>query len=284
MRLIAQRQPLGVVTVSAWRMVVAAVALVVALAVTRGFRDLRDLMQRRPVTAVAVGACTGAYQALYFGAVVDVGVTVSTVVALGLAPALLTVAESVASRRAPGRMRVAVLVAALAGLGLVTVSAGAETTGPRPLLGVLLATASGTTYALATGIGRPLTGITTPLALTTASSTAGALLLVPFALLTGGPRLPDTPAVAGLLVYLGVATLAVAYALLYAGLRTVTGSAALVATLLEPVTAAVLAAVLLGERLGLWGLVGAGLVLAAVAGLEDAAEEGGSVPEGPAPL
>ena len=45
-------------------------------------------------------------------------------------------------------------------------------------------------------------------------------------------------------------TLAVAYGLLYAGLRTVEGSAAVVATLLEPVTAAVLAAVVLGERLG----------------------------------
>jgi DME family drug/metabolite transporter len=284
MRLLADRQPLGVTTVSAWRMVIAAAALLLALAVTRGFADLRALMRRRPLTAVAVGACTGAYQALYFGAVIDVGVTVSTVVALGLAPALLTTAESIAARRAPSRLRVAVLVAALAGLGLVSVSAGAETTGPRPLLGVLLAAASGTTYAVATGIGRPLTGLTTPLALATASSTAGAVVLVPFALLVGGPRLPDGPVVAGLLAYLGVATLAVAYALLYAGLRSVTGSAALVATLLEPLTAAVLAALLLGERLGLLGLVGAGLILVAVTGLEEPDADDGPVPEGPAPL
>ena len=85
----------------------------------------------------------------------------------------------------------------------------------------------------------------------------------------------------GLLLYLGVLTLAVAYGLLYAGLRTVVGSAALIATLLEPVTAAVLAAVVLGERLGLLGLVGAALILVAVAGLES---DDGEVPEGPAPL
>lgn len=284
MRLIADRQPMGVTTVSAWRMVVAALALVVALAVTRGFRDLVALMRRRPLTAIAVGACTGAYQALYFGAVVDVGVTVSTVVALGLAPALLTVAESIAARRFPSRVRVSVLAAALAGLGLVSVSAGSDTTGPRPLLGVLLAAASGTTYAVATGIGRPLTSITTPFSLAAASSTAGAVLLVPLALVAGGPRLPNGPDVLGLLVYLGVATLAVAYALLYAGLRTVTGSAALVATLLEPLTAALLAAALLGERLGVLGLVGAGLILVAVAGFEDTDAEDGPVPEGPAPL
>ena len=86
---------------------------------------------------------------------------------------------------------------------------------------MLLAAGSGTTYAVATGIGRPLTGLTSPLALTTATSTSGALALLPFGLLGGGPAHRTRPAVAGLLVYLGVATLAVAYALLYAGLRTV---------------------------------------------------------------
>ena len=202
-------------------------------------------------------------------------------VALCVAPVLLTTGESIAARTRPSGTRVLVLAAALGGLVLVSASAGPSSGGSHPVLGVLLAAGSGTTYAVATGIGRPLTGLTTPLALTTATSTAGALALLPFGVLGGGPYLPHTPAVAGLLVYLGVATLAVAYALLYAGLRTVQGSAALVATLLEPLTAAVLAAVLLGERLGRLGVV---LILAAVAGLEEESDEDGPVPEGPAPL
>lgn len=284
MQLIHDREPMSVLVVSTWRMALAALVLVAALLVTRGFADLRKLLRERPGTAVFVGACTGAYQALYFGAVLAVGVTVSTVVALGLAPVLLTLGESIAARRRPATLRVIVLTAALAGLVLVSADAGASTTGPHPVLGVLLAAASGTTYALATGIGRPLTGMTTPLALTTATSTAGALALLPFGLLADGPRLPGDPEVLGLLVYLGVATLAVAYALLYAGLRTVTGSVALVATLLEPVTAFVLAAVLLGERLGLLGIFGAVLILAAVAGLEEEERDDGVVPEGPTPL
>jgi drug/metabolite transporter, DME family len=284
MQLIRDRAPMSVLVVSTWRMVLAALVLFAALLVTRGFADLRRLMRRRPGTAIVVGMCTGAYQALYFGAVLAVGVTVSTVVALGLAPVLLTLAESIAARQRPTRMRLLVLGAALGGLVLVSADAGTSTTGPHPLLGVLLAAASGSTYALATGIGRPLTGLTSPLALTTATSTAGALALLPFGLLAGGPYLPADPEVLGLLVYLGVATLAVAYALLYAGLRTVRGSAALVATLLEPVTAAVLAAIVLGERLGALGLVGAALILVAVAGLEEEEETGGAVPEGPTPL
>ena len=65
---------------------------------------------------------------------------------------------------------------------------------------------------------------------------------------------------------LGALTFALAYALLYSGLRTTSSSAAVVATLCEPVTAAVAAAVFLDERLGVWGIVGIALVVAAIAG------------------
>ena len=62
--------------------------------------------------------------------------------------------------------------------------------------------------------------------------------------------------------------MALAYGLLYAGLRTTTGSAAVVASLLEPVTAAVVAALVLDERLGVLGVLGTLLILAAVVGLD----------------
>jgi DME family drug/metabolite transporter len=198
--------------------------------------------------------------------VVNAGVTVSTVVALGLAPVLLTLAESISARRAPGTTRVLVLAAALGGLVLVSTAAGLSLTGPRPQLGILLAVASGATYAFATALGRPLTAVSSPLALATVTSCAGALGLLPLGLLAPGPHTSADPVVVGLLGYLGVMTLAVAYGLLYAGLRTVAGSAAVVATLLEPLTAAVLAAVVLGERTGVLGIVGGVLILLAVAG------------------
>ena len=63
-----------------------------------------------------------AYQGFCFVSVTQVGVAVSTVVSLGLAPVLLTVAESVRHRRAPAPSRLAVLGAALVGLVLVSVA------------------------------------------------------------------------------------------------------------------------------------------------------------------
>src|SRR5690606_25673357 len=93
--------------------------------------------------------------------------------------------------------------------------------------------------------------------------------------LRGDVVVTTDPVVVGTLLYLGVLTMALAYGLLYAGLRTADGSAAVVATLLEPVTAAVVAAAFLGERIGPGGVAGTLLVLAAVAGLGRRSPEAG---------
>ena len=263
--------PMSVVTISAWRMLVAAVVLVAVLLARRRLGSLRALLRQRPGPVVVVGACTAAYQALYFAAVVTAGVSVATVVSLGLAPVLVTTAEAVAARTRPRPDRLAVVGTALVGLVLVAGAAhGGD--GPRPALGVLLAAGSGAAYALTTVLGRSLAQGADPITLTTGTTTVGAVVLVPLALVAGlggdgGPLVSGDPVVVATLLYLGVLTMALAYGLLYAGLRTTTGGAAVVATLLEPVTAAVLAALLLDERLGVVGWLGAALVLVAVAGL-----------------
>ena len=272
-QLIREITPMSVLTISAYRMLVAAFVLLAAAVARRQLPGVRRLLREHPTYAVVVGVATATYQALYFASVVAVGVTVATVVSLGLAPVLLTIGEAVHARRRPDRGRLLVLVAALGGLLLVGSSAGLGTTGPHPLLGVLAAIGSGTAYALATAVGRPLARSTSPLVLTTTTTTVGALVLVPLGLLSGldawggSPVVPTDPGVVALLAYLGVMTMALAYGLLYAGLRTTTGSAAVIATLLEPVTAAALATLLLDERLGAAGIVGTALILLAVAGL-----------------
>lgn len=276
LQVISDRSPLSFVTISGYRMLIAAAVLVLAVVVLRRGAELVALLRDSPGVACLVGVGTGAYQALYFGAVVEVGVTVATVVSLGLAPVLLTAAEAVRHRRHPGVRRLLVLAAALAGLVLVSGAAGGAATGPRPWLGVALAVASGTTYAVTTALGRPLSQRTDPLALTTVATTAGAVALVPAALVVGGPFTTGDPVALGALGYLGVMTMALAYGLLYAGLRTTTSTAAVIASLLEPVTAAIVAALFLDERVGAVGVLGIVLVLAAVAGAgrEPVAEAG----------
>lgn len=266
-QLVREQGPMSVPTISAWRMGLAALVLVLVVLALRRHGDVLDLLGRRPGRAAVVGLATASYQALYFGAVVLAGVTVATVVSLGLAPVLLTAAEAVRDRRRPSAARAGVLAVALAGLLLVSVAGHAGGTGPHPVAGTLAAVASGAAYAFATWHGEVVARTTTPLALTTVTTTVGALGLLPLALLGGGPLATGDREVLALLAYLGLLTMALAYGLLYAGLRTTSGSAATLATLLEPVTAAAVAAVVLGERVGPWGLLGTALVLAAVAGL-----------------
>jgi len=258
----------GVIT--GYRTVLGALVLLVVLHVTGSGRSAITLLRRGPVRVVGVALTTLAYQALYYVAVVQAGVSVATVVTLGLAPLLLTCHEAWADRRLPGAGRLVVLAAALAGLVLVARASGSGGAGPEPLLGLLSAAGSAAAYAVATVRGRALAQGTEPLALAAVTTAIGALAMLPVLTLlagTGVPVVTTDPAALALLTYLGVITMALATCLVFSGLRVVAGSTATLATLLEPVTAAAIAAVLLGERRGPQGWFGMLLVLAALAGL-----------------
>lgn len=267
-----ERDGLGAMTVSAWRMALAAVALVGFALVTERSPVIRATLRAHPVPAVLVGCGTALYQGLYFVSVLLVGVSIATVVSLGIAPILAAVWEHALARTLPSARELAVLAAALSGLVLITATAGHGSGAPEgdPLLGTLLAIASGATYAATTVLGHALAQHVDPVALTTCATAVGAVVLIPFlglAATAGEPVMSTDPVSIALLLYLGVATMALAYGLLYAGLRTTSGSAATVATLVEPLSAALLAGVLLGERLAWPALVGGGLILAAVVAL-----------------
>jgi len=196
------------------------VVLAVVLALRRG-PGVWQVLARSPVRAGGVGLLTGAYQGLYFVSVVAVGVTVSTVVSLGLAPVLLTGVTSLGTRTAPSPRAAAVVVAALAGLVLVAGSSGAGITGPHPLLGILTALGSGTAFAAATALEEPLARAADPLAIAAVTTTVATLGLAPLALGTaaiGGSAVVTTdPAALLILLYLGAITMALAYGLLDRG-------------------------------------------------------------------
>lgn len=275
--LLHDRDGLGAMTVSAWRMGLAAVALVGFAALTRRTSAVVATWRIHPVPAVVIGCGTALYQGLYFVSVLLVGVSVATVVSLGLAPVLAAVWEHLTARTRPSWREAGVLTSALVGLVLISTGAGHATSaaGDRPALGLGLAVASGTTYAATTVLAHRLAQHVDTVALTTCATVAGAVVLAPFlvvAAAAGRPVVTSDAFSLVLLVYLGVATMALSYGLLYAGLRTTSGSAATVATLVEPLSAAVLAAIVLDERLTATALLGAAMVLAAVVALRPVEE------------
>jgi DME family drug/metabolite transporter len=264
-RIIAQRSSLGPVAIGCWRLTIAAAALAVLFRGS-GLRRLRASWQRHRWSLVLAGAGLGIYQALYFVGVQEVGVSVSTLVSLAVAPVALTVAGAVRDRRAPSGDAIAVLACAVAGLALVSLPSGTSSGAPHPLVGVLASLGSGLGYAATTVLNRRLAADGEPLLLTAATSGIGALTLLPLAVPLG-MALPADAVADGWLVYIGIVSTVAAYGLFYLGLRSTTSEVAGVLTLLEPLTATVLAVVVLGESLSTAGVCGAVLLLLAIAAL-----------------
>jgi DME family drug/metabolite transporter len=232
-----------------------------------------------PLAVTTAGVGLAAYQGLYFLAVRLGGVSIATVVSLGIAPVLLSAWETLRTRQRPSTATLAASAAAIIGLLLIggaTMEPGASTAAG---LGLLAAIGSGVVYAASTAISRHTMQGVEPLTLTTLSCTIGAIAILPLAAAEGLAFTPEASPIA-LLVYAGAITTALAYALFYTGLRRISGSVAVVVTLLEPLTAAVLAVLLINEPLGLTTVIGGVLLLGAVAALY---LDAGGTSERPAP-
>ena len=257
--------------ISAYRAVAAVLVLLAASLVTRRLGTSVTLARRHWRRVTVTGLATAVFQLLFFVAVVAAGVSVATVVALGLAPVLLLVVGSVQRRRVPTPVQVLTVTTALVGLGLVSIVGGPGDEARNATLGILAALGSGTAYAVSTHVGAPLSREHDALAVTTATMSVAAAVLIPGGLVTaylrGEPMATTDPGSLLLLAYLGVVTMAFAYVLLYAGLRSTTSGSAVVATLLEPVTAVLIAVLLLGERPTAAVVIGTLLILAAIATL-----------------
>lgn len=260
-RLVGERTDLGPLDIAWYRMAVGAVALVAVHLAGRRRRTPAPLPTRPVVLRlVLVGAGLGGYQLAYFSAVARVGVSIPTLIALGLAPLLVAVAGAVLGHGRPDRTTLLALVLALVGLVLLVGVSAEAGIGTTVLVGALLAVASALGYAMVTVVGG---GIPAGVPVTPVAFAVGAALLTPVAL-AGGLHVPHDATSIALLLYLGLVPSAVAYLLFFTGIRSVPGPVASIVTLLEPLTATVLATGLLGERLAPAALAGGLLVLVAV--------------------
>ena len=274
--IIHDRTGLSAVPIGFLRLLIA--GLVVAAVFRRtAWTGAREVFARHRWWLIAAGVGLGGYQALYFVGVQYVGVTISTLVSLALAPVALTAWAAVVGRRLPDAFAMLTLVAAVGGLVLVSLKPGAAAAGSHPVLGLVASLAAGLAYAATTVVNHRLAADGDAVLLTGLTSAIGAVALLPVAAALG-LWWPADAVSSGWLVYIGVVTTVLAYALFYRGLHTTSSETAGVLTLLEPLAAAVLAAIALHERLTALGLVGAVLMLAAIAGLYLRAPEADPLP------
>lgn len=222
---------------------------------------IRSAASRRWLLLGAVGVVV--YPLAFYSSMNLAGVAIGNVVSLGTGPVFAALLEWLFERHRPSALWAGCTAAAVA--GVVLLALGGETTGaPAVVPGVLLGLAAGLAYALYTycssrairagGSSRGVMGGMFGL---------GAVPLAAVLVVLGAPLLQSWQTV-GIAAYLAIGPMFVAYLLFGVGMRTLRSSTATTITLLEPFVATILAVLVVGERLGLVGWVGLGLILVSV--------------------
>ncbi|MEU3949952.1 EamA family transporter [Streptomyces sp. NPDC029526] len=259
---------MGPVALSFWRCALGLLLLFVAQRLARRPRAaVTEPLRRRVLRAGATGIGLAVFQTAYFAAVSATGLAVATVVTLGAGPVLIALGARLTLGERLGRGGLAAVAGALAGL-VVLVLGGGETT--VDAWGVLLALLSAAGYSTMTLLTRwwGRDGATDATGTTMGAFAVTSLVLLPLAALEGLVPHTDRPGTLLLLVvYVATVPTALAYGLYFAGAAVVRSATVSVIMLLEPVSAAVLAVAVLGERLTAATLVGTLLMLGSVAGL-----------------
>lgn len=243
----------GVLELAFWRAALAGGMFIVHAGLTRQMRvkKTRDLFAFAAFSLVGVTLFYTSYTlAVQYG-----GVSLASIL-LYSAPAFVAVAAWLLLRETLTRRKLGLLALTLTGVVLVSRGGGAGITVSAPaLLWGLTAALSYSSYYL---FGKWALARYSPVTIYTFVLPFGALGLAPFVTFSA-----KSPAVWGLLGLLAVLSTYAAYGLYYTGLRQVEASRAVLVASVEPVVAALLGAVLFGERLGVWGLFGGALILGA---------------------
>jgi DME family drug/metabolite transporter len=228
-----------------------------ALAAGRAI-SMRGCLRHAPTWWAALGQI--GFNLCFLGAMIHAGVAVGTLVAIGATPILTGLVTRQVSLRWLAATGIAVAgLALLVGGQLLDDGAG----GARPLspLGIVLAVGAAASYAtyIISGNVAASRGLDTSAFLAVAFS-GSAVLGLPLLAVTDVSWL-GTPDGLLLVGYLAVVPTVLAYHLFNRGLGGVRSSTASTLALIEPVIAAGLAVLVLGERLSVVSLLGAGLIL-----------------------
>ncbi|WP_432117596.1 DMT family transporter [Streptomyces sp. bgisy032] len=266
--LVYRASDMGPVALSFWRCAAGLVLLLaVRLVAPSGGAAVTEPLPRRVRRAGVTGLGLAVFQTAYFAAVSATGLAVATVVTLGAGPVLIALGARVFLAERLGRGGAVAVVGALTGLAVLVLGGG--DTAVRPW-GVLLALVSAAGYSVMTLLTRRWgrDGAADASRTTVGAFAVTSLCLLPFAAAEGlVPHTGDPARLLVLLAYVAAVPTALAYGLYFAGAAVVRSATVSVIMLLEPVSAAVLAVALLGERLTMATVAGTLLMLGAVAGL-----------------
>ena len=241
--------------IGALRLLVGGVALLGLALYRRELGRLRD-WNWLPLFMAAV--FTASYQLCFFAAVARTGVAVGTIVGIGSAPVIGGFLGRVFRGETLSRRWMIATSLAIAGCSLLSLSGGDIAIDP---VGILLAVGAGAAYAAYTLMIKGLLAKHAPNAVMALVVCLGAVLISPVLVNCELDWLLQ-PRSIGVVMHLGLATMALSYWLFARGLQAVQVSTAVTLSLAEPMTAATLGIVVLGEQLNIQAFTGISLIFA----------------------
>ena len=208
---------------------------------------------------VLASVCMCIYNLAFFAGVRSAGIAIGTALAIGSGPVWAGLLQALITRVLPTPAWWLGTGVAVAGVVTMATAGGAEES--IPLAGVTLCLLAGLSYASYALVNQRMVTIASPAAVTATVFSFAALLAIPGAVgLSGAPQLHvDDVAI---VLWLGVVSTGIAYLLFSYALVHISAATGVVLALAEPVTAFVLAILIVGEKPGAAGAIGLVAVLA----------------------
>lgn len=228
--------------IGALRLLIGGIAL---MGLTLYRRELGRLRDWSWLPILLAATFTASYQLCFFAAVAKTGVVVGTIIGIGSAPIFGGVLGLIFRGEKPGRRWLLATALAIVGCSLLSLSGGDIAIDP---FGILLAVGAGASYAAYTLMIKGLLEKHPPNAVMAIVVCVGAIMLLPL-LINCDLNWLLQPRSIGVVLHLGLVTMALSYWLFARGLQTVQVATAVTLSLAEPMTAAVLGILVLGEQL-----------------------------------
>lgn len=226
-------------------------------------RHMWRIERRAALLMLFMGTMQAAFQYCYLAAISKCGVTISTLIALCIAPVMVVLLAALFLHERVTLRTLCALLCALVGTGLLTGAPTRQGSFGDLWLGILLSLISAAGYAGVILGGRVLSRCYHPLQINAAAFSSGAVILW-IGLLT--THLVLRYPVQGwlLILYMGCIPTALAYVLFQYGMRSTPATLTSILTLCEPLMAALLAWIFFKEHLDLLGMLGALLLLGTI--------------------
>ena len=248
--------PMASAGIAFCRGVLGCIFLLVLMALTGKKPNLKDMKRNGWILALS-GAAIGINWILLFESYRYTTVAIATI-CYYLAPAYVSLASPMVGEKLTVKKLLCIGVALV---GMVFVSGVLQGNQQSSFLGVVLGVGAAVFYASVILLNKKLSPIGA-YDKTLCQLGAASLVVAPYILLTGGIYFGDMSPVSWIMLgVLGIVHTGIAYALYFGGIRDVNAQTAAIWSYLDPVLSILLSALILRERLDVFSVAGAVLIL-----------------------